>query len=215
MGRRRRNFERRGRNSSLDPRVGDPQCGRMMTPRPDIVALPTNCERARSAGCDMSRSIHACRLSRSNRQRRGFIYVRELLQCWRMARNRSQSPLSATSVFCPETKPLPTCWKKCRRHTGISRWSLMNTWRGRPANSRGYSGEIVGEIEDGNRWRGSRDRSRQRGVYEVLGSTEIGKIERLFDMEIEADDFTTSPVSSNESVRCRVPVSTSPFVAWK
>jgi CBS domain containing-hemolysin-like protein len=24
-----------------------------------------------------------------------------------------------------------------------------------------------------------------------LGSTEIGKIERLFDMEIEADDFTT------------------------
>jgi len=29
------------------------------------------------------------------------------------------------------------------------------------------------------------------GSYEVLGSTEIGKIERLFDMEIEADDFTT------------------------
>ena len=29
------------------------------------------------------------------------------------------------------------------------------------------------------------------GAYEVLGSTEIGKIERLFDMEIEADDFTT------------------------
>ena len=28
-------------------------------------------------------------------------------------------------------------------------------------------------------------------TYEVLGSTEIGKIERLFDMEIEADDFTT------------------------
>src|SRR5437763_10871777 len=27
--------------------------------------------------------------------------------------------------------------------------------------------------------------------YEVLGRTEIGKIERLFDMEIEADDFTT------------------------
>ena len=29
------------------------------------------------------------------------------------------------------------------------------------------------------------------GCYEVLGSTEIGKIERLFDMEIEDDDFTT------------------------
>ena len=29
------------------------------------------------------------------------------------------------------------------------------------------------------------------GGYDVIGSTEIGKIERLFDMEIEADDFTT------------------------
>jgi CBS domain containing-hemolysin-like protein len=29
------------------------------------------------------------------------------------------------------------------------------------------------------------------GSFEMLGSTEIGKIEQLFDMEIEADDFTT------------------------
>ncbi|MCA1629838.1 MAG: hypothetical protein LC774_05740, partial [Acidobacteria bacterium] len=29
------------------------------------------------------------------------------------------------------------------------------------------------------------------GYYEVLGSTEVGKIERLFDFEIEDDDFTT------------------------
>jgi len=53
--------------------------------------------------------------------------------------------------------------------------------------------EIVGEIED-------EDISGEEpegivpfgdGTYEVLGSTEIGKIERLFDVEIEADDFTT------------------------
>src|SRR3712207_8998125 len=29
------------------------------------------------------------------------------------------------------------------------------------------------------------------GYYEVAGSTEVGKIERLFDLEIEDDDFTT------------------------
>ena len=29
------------------------------------------------------------------------------------------------------------------------------------------------------------------GVYQVSGGAEIGKIERLFDMEIETDDFTT------------------------
>jgi CBS domain containing-hemolysin-like protein len=52
--------------------------------------------------------------------------------------------------------------------------------------------EIVGEIED-------EDIAGEElqivesieGSYEVLASTEIGKIERLFDMEIEADDFTT------------------------
>ena len=53
--------------------------------------------------------------------------------------------------------------------------------------------EIVGEIED-------EDISGEEpeeivpsgdGAYEVLGGTEIGKIERLFGMEIEADDFTT------------------------
>jgi CBS domain containing-hemolysin-like protein len=36
----------------------------------------------------------------------------------------------------------------------------------------------------------------------VLGSTEIGKIERLFDMEIEDDDFTTiAGLVINESGR--------------
>jgi magnesium and cobalt transporter len=53
--------------------------------------------------------------------------------------------------------------------------------------------EIVGEIED-------EDTAREEiieiiegdeGYYDVIGSTEIGKIERLFNMEIEADDFTT------------------------
>jgi CBS domain containing-hemolysin-like protein len=53
--------------------------------------------------------------------------------------------------------------------------------------------EIVGEIEDedieGDELNDIVEQV--EGCYEVLGSTEIGKIERLFDMEIEADDFTT------------------------
>jgi CBS domain containing-hemolysin-like protein len=53
--------------------------------------------------------------------------------------------------------------------------------------------EIVGEIEDED-IAGEELKDivkQQEGCYDVLGSTEIGKIERLFDMEIEADDFTT------------------------
>ncbi|HLM00463.1 MAG TPA: transporter associated domain-containing protein, partial [Pyrinomonadaceae bacterium] len=53
--------------------------------------------------------------------------------------------------------------------------------------------EIVGEIED-------EDTEQEEiieiiegedGYFDVLGSTEIHKIERLFDMEIEDEDFTT------------------------
>ena len=53
--------------------------------------------------------------------------------------------------------------------------------------------EIVGEIEDEDI---SGEEAREivplaDGAYEVLGSVEIGKVEKLFRMEIETDDFTT------------------------
>jgi CBS domain containing-hemolysin-like protein len=53
--------------------------------------------------------------------------------------------------------------------------------------------EIVGEIED-------EDTTEEEiveiiegdnGYYDLPGSTEVGKVERLFDLEIEDDDFTT------------------------
>ena len=44
------------------------------------------------------------------------------------------------------------------------------------------------------------------GYYDVLGSTEVGKVERLFDLEIEDDDFTTiAGLVINESGRVPVP----------
>jgi putative hemolysin len=53
--------------------------------------------------------------------------------------------------------------------------------------------EIVGEIEDEDIAGDELEEivEQDDGCYEVVGSTEIGKIERLFDMEIETDDFTT------------------------
>src|SRR5437762_14329624 len=53
--------------------------------------------------------------------------------------------------------------------------------------------EIVGEIEDEDiRGEDAKEISPAGdGAYEVLGGAEIGKIEWLFGMEIEADDFTT------------------------
>ena len=53
--------------------------------------------------------------------------------------------------------------------------------------------EIVGEIEDEDIAGEELEEivANDEGSYEVPASTEIGKIERLFNMEIEADDFTT------------------------
>ena len=53
--------------------------------------------------------------------------------------------------------------------------------------------EIVGEIEDEDIAGEELEEIVEcgEGCYEVLASIEIGKIERLFDMEIEDDDFTT------------------------
>ncbi len=53
--------------------------------------------------------------------------------------------------------------------------------------------EIVGEIEDEDTEEEITEiiEGEDKSYYDVLGSTEIGKIERLFDMEIEDDDFTT------------------------
>jgi len=52
--------------------------------------------------------------------------------------------------------------------------------------------EIVGEIEDEDSDEETIEIIEgEDGSYDVVGSTEIGKIERLLDMEIEDDDFTT------------------------
>src|SRR5262249_46598859 len=64
--------------------------------------------------------------------------------------------------------------------------------------------EIVGEIEDEDILGEELEDivAGGDGSYEVLGSTEIGKIERLFDIEIEDDDFTTiAGLVINESGR--------------
>jgi CBS domain containing-hemolysin-like protein len=64
--------------------------------------------------------------------------------------------------------------------------------------------EIVGEIEDEDIAGEELEEIVEdtEGNYEVLGSTEIGKVERIFDMEIEADDFTTiAGLVINESGR--------------
>ena len=175
---------------------GDTRVGEVMTPRTEIVALPNNAT-VRQARDVIIESRHS-RLPVYRDQIdniEGIVYVRDLLPL--LSLGKSDSPLTPfirPVYFVPETKPVAKQlqeMQKARTYMSI----VIDEYGGVAGlvTVEDILEEIVGEIED-------EDISGQElaeivsagdGVYEVLGSTEIGKIERLFDMEIEADDFTT------------------------
>lgn len=174
---------------------GDTSVGEVMTPRPDIVALPTT-----ASVCEARDVIIESKYSRLPVYRdqidnvEGFIYVRDLLQCWA----EGQEPESIASLvrpvyFVPETKAVSDLLEEMQKaHVQLS--MVIDEYGGVAGlvTVEDILEEIVGEIEDEDIGGDEAEIvGGSEGVYEVLGSTEIGKIERLFDMEIEADDFTT------------------------
>src|SRR6267142_1392198 len=104
------------------------------------------------------------------------------------------SPLVRPVYFIPETKQVSDLLEEMQKaHVQLS--MVIDEYGGVAGlvTVEDILEEIVGEIEDEDI--GGEELNdivlQEDGCYEVLGSTEIGKIERLFDMEIEADDFTT------------------------
>jgi len=175
---------------------GDTRVSEVMTPRPDIVAVAetASVREARDVILDSKYSrLPVYRDQIDNVE--GIIYVRDLLQCWAEDKeDESIKPLIRSVYFVPETKPVAELLEEMQKaHVQLA--IVIDEYGGvcGLVTVEDILEEIVGEIEDediageelqdivaGN-----------EGSYEVLASTEIGKIERLFDMEIEADDFTT------------------------
>jgi CBS domain containing-hemolysin-like protein len=125
----------------------------------------------------------------------GIIYVRDLLECW--PGNKADSPITPfirPVYFVPETKPVSKLLEEMQRtHAQLA--MVIDEYGGVAGlvTVEDILEEIVGEIEDEDtQQKETADIvAAAEGAYEVVGGTEIGKIERLFDMEIEADDFTT------------------------
>jgi len=175
---------------------GDTRVGEVMTPRTEIVALP-NTATVRQARDAMIESRHS-RLPVYRDQIdniEGIVYVRDLLPS--LSLGKADAPITSFIrhvYFVPETKPVAKQlqeMQKARTYMSI----VIDEYGGIAGlvTVEDILEEIVGEIEDEDI---SGEESKDivpsdDGAYEVLGSTEIGKIERLFDMEIEADDFTT------------------------
>ena len=175
---------------------GDTRVSEVMTPRPDIVAVSAaaTVREARDIMVESKYSrLPVYRDQIDNVE--GLIYVRDLLQRWAEGNEDGAiSPLVRPVYFIPETKPVADLLEEMQKaHEQLS--MVIDEYGGVSGlvTVEDILEEIVGEIEDEDiAGEELNDIVEQDdGCYEVLGSTEIGKIERLFDMEIEADDFTT------------------------
>ena len=175
---------------------GDTKVSEVMTPRPDIVAVPVTAtiREARDVMVESKYSrLPVYREQIDNVE--GIIYVRDLLLCWAEGReNENIGPLVRSVYFIPETKPVADLLEEMQKaHVQLA--MVIDEYGGvcGLVTVEDILEEIVGEIEDEDIAGEELEEIVEGpdGFYEVPGSTEIGKIEQLFDMEIEADDFTT------------------------
>jgi putative hemolysin len=175
---------------------GDTRVSEVMTPRTEIAALPVTATVGEARDLVIESKYSRLPVYREQIDNvEGIIYVRDLLQCW--PDGRENEPITAfirPVYFVPETKPVADLleeMQKARQQLAM----VIDEYGGVAGlvTVEDILEEIVGEIED-------EDTEQEEiveiveasdGYYDVLGSVEIGKIERLFDMEIEADDFTT------------------------
>ena len=168
----------------------------IMTPRTEICALPIESTVKAARDLIIEEKYSRMPVFRENIDNiEGVIYVRDLLNAWSEGKeDESIENLLRPAFFVPETKSAAELLKNMQlNHVQIA--MVVDEYGGVAGvvTVEDIIEEIVGEIED-------EDIKEEEiveiiegegGYYDVLGSTEIGKIERLLDMEIEDDDFTT------------------------
>jgi CBS domain containing-hemolysin-like protein len=175
---------------------GDTLVSEVMTPRTEIAALPIDATVREARDLIIESKYSRLPVYREQIDNvEGLIYVRDLLQCWAEGtESQGIAPLIRPVYFVPETKPVADLLEEMQKaHVQLA--MVIDEYGGIAGlvTVEDMLEEIVGEIEDEDT---EGDEiveivEASDGYYEVLGSTEIGKVERLFDMEIEDDDFTT------------------------
>jgi putative hemolysin len=175
---------------------GDTRVSEVMTPRPDIVAVPETATVREARDVILESKYSRLPVYRDQIDNvEGIIYVRDLLQYWAEDKEDDCIKALVRSVYLvPETKPVAELLEEMQKaHVQLA--MVIDEYGGicGLVTVEDILEEIVGEIEDEDIAGEELEEivADDEGSYEVPASTEIGKIERLFDMEIEADDFTT------------------------
>ena len=179
-------------------RFSDRTVGEVMTPRPNLVAIEATepLERVRDLMIESKYSrlpVYREQLDHIE----GIIYVRDLLACWAEGvADKTAVELARPTYFVPETKPIDELLREMQK--AKAQMAIVIDEYG------GLAGlvtledlieEIVGEIEDEDEPEPEGAEAdivdEADGRYIVRGNVEVGKIERLFEAELAADDFTT------------------------
>ena len=175
---------------------GETRAGEIMTPRTGIVAVQANTlvKDARDVMIEEKYSrlpIYSDTIDNIE----GMVYVRDLLGA--LANGRNEEPvenIKRDAYFVPETITASELLKTMQaNHVQIA--VVIDEYGGVAGlvTVEDIIEEIVGEIED-------EDTEHEEiieiiegndGYYDVIGSTEIFKIERIFDAELEDEDYTT------------------------
>lgn len=174
----------------------DTRAGEIMTPRTEICGLPVDSTVRQARDLMVAEKYSRLPVYRDNIDHiEGVIYVRDLLQAW--SEGKEDEPVNGIlrdPFFVPETKSVADLLKTMQLdHVQIA--VVIDEYGGVAGlvTVEDILEELVGEIED-------EDIEEEEiieiiegagGYWDVLGSTEIDKIERLFDIEIEDEDFTT------------------------
>ncbi|MFV0388635.1 MAG: hemolysin family protein [Pyrinomonadaceae bacterium] len=174
---------------------GDTEVDEIMTPRTDIVAITSDATIKEARDLMIEQKFSRLPVYTENIDNiDGVIYVRDILNVWAESKeSRTVKGIIRPIYFVPETKLVSRLLRSMQlNHAQIA--VVIDEYGGVAGlvTVEDILEVIVGEIEDED----SNEPTSEivdcgGGYFDVLASTEIGKIERLFDLEIEDDDFAT------------------------
>jgi CBS domain containing-hemolysin-like protein len=179
-------------------RFSDRTVAEVMTPRTNIISIEANAtlEQVRDLMIESKYSrLPIYRDQIDNIE--GVIYVRDLIKYWQSGETRLKAlEIARPTYFTPESKPIDQLlpeMQKAKAPMAI----VIDEYGGLAGlvTIEDLIEEIVGEIEDEDEPEPQETDAdivdESADVSVVRGQVEVGKIERHFDIELAADDFTT------------------------
>jgi CBS domain containing-hemolysin-like protein len=173
----------------------DKRVGEVMRPRPQIVAIEGNATLAEARKLVIASKYSRIPVYRDQIDHiEGILYVRDLLASFDDDDTAIKvSQCMRPAYFVPESKPVRQLLEDMQK-AKVQIAIVIDEYGGVAGlvTIEDIVEEIVGEIEDEDRAASDHEVVKSEdGSYMVGGSTEIKKVEMLFDKEIEADDFKT------------------------